>query len=91
MYPKNRLVIIANFAHIYQAKEVLYALQECRIAPTKGVISHPTTLIIELQGIKDIIQLEALFVESICRENNALTVDIITAQKMCEQLLQQTQ
>ncbi len=103
--PEGKLVILATFGQEYLAKKVAEDLEKAHIIPswskvfskerisekTNGSFMDNPTFVVELHGIQDIIQLEALYIESICRNNNALTCDIITANKSCEQVLQQLQ
>ena len=95
----DRILIIVSFAHVFQAKAVMGKIARMHIIPAwievfskeqvKGIalFNEFPTLIIELHGIKDIMQLQALFIESVCRENGALTVDIIAAGKSQEKIL----
>lgn len=96
---------MATFSSFVAAKEALFAVQKAHILPvwckvfskeevaekTNGKFMESETLFLQLHGIKDIINLEMLYIESICREKNALTVDIFATQKSCEKLLQQLQ
>ena len=101
----SQVVVIATFSQKFHGKDALSDIEKAHIMPiwlqffSKEEIAKKNnreflesdTLILQLHGIKDIVRLEALYVESICRNNNALTCDIVSAQNQCEKLIQQLQ
>lgn len=103
--PESEGVVIAAFPSLVAAKEALFAIERAHILPvwckifskeevvrkTNGNFMESETLFLQLHGMKDIINLEMLYIESICREKNALTVDVFATQKSCERILQQLQ
>lgn len=105
MNPITCSVCIATFATCLAATQVKDTIRDVHITPVwqhifsqeeiaekgKGKFIALPTIILQLQGIKDIVNLQMLYIESICKEKNALTVDIIATQKSCERLLQELQ
>ena len=103
--PQSEGLIVATFSTNFAAKEALFAVEKSHILPvwckifskeeifkkTNGSLMESETLFLQLHGLKDIVNLEMLYVESICREKNALTVDIFSTQKSSEKILQQLQ
>lgn len=96
---EGQLVVVASFAQVYQVKDALFALEKAHIVPfwikkyskdeieKNGMFLACETLVMQFHGIKDIIQLQALFVESMCREQGALTCDIISRQVSQQKIL----
>lgn len=93
-HPDGVVVIVATFPQEYFAKNVLEDLEKAHMNPVLSELftkENIKTLVVELHGIKHIVQLQSLYVESMCRNNNALTVDILTTKNSCDRLLQQLQ
>lgn len=100
--PEGQVVIIATFAQKYQAKNALFDIEKSHIAPVMSCIvsqkeilekefENSQTLILQLHGIKDIVQLQSLYVESICQNNGSLTIDMLTSKNSCDSFLQKLQ
>lgn len=88
--PEKSLIVVSSFAQQYQAKNALEHIEASHISfvwEKVFVQKDYTTLILQLHGIKDIVNLQALYVESMCQENNALTVDILSQKVHQEKLL----
>ncbi|HYK08905.1 MAG TPA: hypothetical protein VEW42_05390 [Candidatus Eisenbacteria bacterium] len=90
-HPDGVIAVVATFPQHYFAKNVLEDVEKAHITPvgTTIISGEQKTLIVQLHGIKDIIQLEGLYIESMCRNNNALTIDLLTTKNQCDKLMQQ--
>lgn len=100
--PDGQMVIIATFAQKYQAESALFDIEKSHIAPVMSCIvsqkeilersfDNSQTLVLQLHGIKDIVKLQSLYIESICQNNKSLTIDVIAAKGACESFLQKLQ
>lgn len=91
--PDGVIAIVATFSQKYFAENVLQELEKAHITPiwSKIFTDDVATLIVELHGIKDIVLLQSLYIESMCRNSNALTIDILTTKLQCDTVLQQFQ
>src|SRR5581483_9682582 len=100
--PDGQMVIVATFAQKYQAENALFDIEKSHIAPVMSWIvsqkdileksfDNSQTLMVQLHGIKDIVKLQSLYVESICQNNRSLTVDIISSKLSCESILKTVQ
>lgn len=89
--PERSIVIVATFAQKYQACGAIETVQKSHISYVWEKIfvkENTATLVLQLHGIKDIVNLQSLYIESMCQENNALTIDILTQKLHQEKLLQ---
>lgn len=100
--PEGQLVIVAAFAEKFQAENALWAVEKAHMQPAWWYIfsqkeilgekfSDCKTLVVVLHGIKDIIKLQSLYIESMCHTNKSLTVDILSTKQSCEAFLQKLQ
>lgn len=88
--PEKSLIVIATFGQHYQSKNALEIIEASHIAFVWQKIfvrQDNVALVLQLHGIKDIVNLQALYIESMCKENNALTVDILSQKLHQEKLL----
>lgn len=88
--PEKQVIVMANFAQKYQAERALFDIQKSHIAIVWQRIfvrSDFITLILSLHGIKDIVHLQSLYIESMCQNNNALTIDVVSQKVHQEKLL----
>lgn len=97
--PDGHMVLVATFAQQYQAKNTVAAIERAHIVPVwfcifsqeeilEKAFDNSQTLVIQLHGIKDIIKLQSLYIESMCNDNNSLTVDILSTKNSCDTFLQ---
>lgn len=89
--PSSQMWAIVTFGQKYQVENALYAIEKSHIIPsvvqifTKEEIEEMNqrkenflekeTVVFQMHGIKDIIYLQLLYLESICKEHGALTFD----------------
>ena len=97
--PEGQMVIVATFAQQYQAENAVAAIEKAHILPVWSCIfsqdeilekafadSH--TLVLQLHGIKDIVRLQGLYIESMCQNSGSLTIDVLSSKNSCETFLQ---
>lgn len=98
----GHMIIAATFAQKYIAQKALQDIEKAHILPLWSCIfscdeildrTFPglQTLVVMLHGIKDICQLQSLYVESMCKSNMSLTVDVISSKSACEMFLKKLQ
>ncbi|HXS14939.1 MAG TPA: hypothetical protein VN711_02335, partial [Candidatus Saccharimonadales bacterium] len=90
--PETEMVAIVTFSQSFHAKNALFAVEKSHIIPSqiwvyakneikelnsnRGQFLETETVVFQMHGIADIVHLQMLYMESICRENKALTFDI---------------
>jgi hypothetical protein len=86
------MVAIVTFAQSFHGKNALFAIEKSHIIPSQVSLFskediqefnanntqflEAETIVLHMHGIADIVRLQLLYIESICRENQALTFDI---------------
>lgn len=90
--PKRKVILVATFAQMFFAKNALFDIEKAHIVLSWHDVYVQNTIptcIMELHGLTDIVNLQTLYIESICRDNNALSFDMFSSQKAQEELLAQ--
>lgn len=91
--PEIELVAIATFPQLSFAKNALFAIEKSHIIPShiivfskeeieefncgKNQFLETETVVMKLHGIKDIVHLQLLYIESLCKDNRAITFDTV--------------
>ena len=88
--PERQVIVVATFSQKYQAEQALFEIQKSHINFVWQKIfiqQNLATLVLQLHGIKDIVNLQSLYIESICQQYTALTIDIVTQKVHQEKFL----
>lgn len=94
--PETQAFVVATFASFLKAKDAIFAIQKAHIilswstifakGEKENMFEDTDTVVMQLHGIKDIVRLQLLYIESICQENNVLTFDTCVTKNQCEKL-----
>lgn len=91
-FPKKEIVVVTTFSQKLYISQAIAALEKAHICPvwqavfskeemrekSEGRLMEAPTLILVLHGLKDIVHLQTLYIESICRELGLLTFDVFS-------------